>query len=162
MTVVIIGVDPGLSTGVSVLADARLSSAFQGMPEDALNELDGVLRRWTDHCTDTGTGTVLVACERFQAAGRSTHSHQPDAERVFARTAALASLYGVDFVEQTPADAKRIASDALLRRNGLWTLPRDVGCRDANDANDAMRHAVLLLARRRATMFNALLTQGAS
>lgn len=149
----VVGVDGGLSTGITVLRDVELFAVYQGHWEDALEWLDDVTTRL--HVTGCD---VVIAAERFRhGAGSVRGSAQPHAARVYAAAEDLARRLGVKFSGQGPAEAKRLAPNALLRRVGLYLRGDQVGCPDANDVNDATRHAILYLARRRASVFQRLL-----
>lgn len=54
---------------------------------------------------------------------------------------ALKALWGEgNIVWQTPAQAKGLISDAVLKNLGAWPTGKTVGQKDANDARDALRH----------------------
>lgn len=99
---------------------------------------------------------VLIAGERYTTTDRTgKRSAQPLPLRVLGSAEQLSYSYAnVEFTLQAPADAKKIAPNEFLRDAGFYTLPGDVGCPDANDVNDAARHALLALARRRALAFD--------
>lgn len=152
----VIGVDGGESTGISVLRDVKLFAVYQGDWCDALEWLDDVVNKLTE--PDFGAFDVALAAERFtHGAGAVRGSSQPRAGRVYAAVEDLARRHRIEFSGQGPAEAKRIAPNALLRTTGLYVTGRRLGTPDANDANDATRHAVLFLARRRASVFARLL-----
>jgi len=149
----VIGVDGGLSTGVAILRDVELFAVYQGPWESALEWLDDVATR-----LHTRGGDVVVVAERFRSGvGSVRASAQPHAGRVYAAAEDLARRLGVEFAGQGPAEAKRLAPNHVLRRVGLYLRGDQVGCPDANDVNDAIRHAILFLARRRASVFTRLL-----
>jgi hypothetical protein len=101
---------------------------------------------------------VLVGCERFVTPpGATKRSAQPVAQQVVGVVEQIAVINGWKLRLQAPADAKALINDALLQLLRLWRVGRDVGCRDANDVNDASRHALTLLAQFRASMFATLL-----
>lgn len=153
----VIGVDGGESTGVSVLRDVKLFAIFQGPWADALEWLDDVVDRVTE--PDFGALDVAIAAECFtHGAGSVRCSSQPRAGRVYAAVEDLARRHEIEFAGQGPAEAKRIAPNELLRATGLYVTGRQLGTPDANDANDATRHAVLFIARRRASAFARLLS----
>lgn len=52
------------------------------------------------------------------------------------------ALRGVKAVAQTPAQAKGLASDKVLKALGWWPTGKTVGQPDADDARDALRHLV--------------------
>ena len=51
----------------------------------------------------------------------------------------------VEWVEQTPAQAKSLVSNEVLKNLGWYPTGKDVGYKDANDVRDAYRHLVFLL-----------------
>jgi hypothetical protein len=97
-----------------------------------------------------------IAIERFTSNQRHT-SHQPVAQQVIGAVETVAGRYGVPVVQQGAADARGLTPDGDLRSHGLWVTGGDVGRPDANDANMAIRHALLLLAGEHATWFESLL-----
>jgi len=157
MTVTIFGVDGGLSTGLAELRDGRKIFVMQDEPARVLTRLAERITL----CTEAGH-TILVAYELFRQSGRAVHSAQPEALETAVRAQTIAMAHGCQVVAQTPGEAKRIASTAFLKGTGLWTLPGEVGQEDANDANDAMRHAILALARNYATQFDILMVRAVS
>lgn len=151
-----IGVDPGVSTGLSILrGDGFRLHVQQGTPSQVL---DDFALRFPFLCVVTTT--VLVGCERFvQSGGHGpVRTTQPVPLEVIGIVGQLARLHNWTFRLQAPADAKALVSNALLRDLGLWASPSDVEQRDANDANDATRHALTVLAHHRASMFDHILT----
>ena len=149
--IVIIGIDPGASTGVAELIDGRLVHIYQGPPVGALDVLDSLLMEHSGHADRR----VSVACERF-VSGNQVQSHQPEAQQVVGNVIRACQKHGVDVDLQAPSDAHAIGQTALLRKLDLWPLPHHVGCKDADDVRMAVRHALLRLARRHARLFQAL------
>lgn len=154
----IIGLDPGVSTGLFGVrvdgSDVNTFARFQGEYTQALAALEGIVRGvavWHEH--------VLIAGERFTTSARTGKlSAQPIPQRVLGAAEQLTYQYtNVEFTLQTPADAKKLADNWTLRDLGFYTRGEDVGTRDSNDVNDAARHMLLALMRRRATAFDALL-----
>lgn len=154
MTLYIIGVDPGDSTGVALLKDAELVYALQtvetGTAIDALHVILGKV---------TADDEAVIACERYIQTRRGPITNQPRAQQIFGVVQRIAEEYGVRFFSQGPADAKAIASNELLRGIGMLKTGNDVGQPDANDVNMAIRHALFALARVRATLFETLITR---
>jgi len=151
VTTYIFGVDPGESTGVAWLnLDTRVLIAFQGTPTDALTFLEIGLSRVT-------VGDVChVGCERFVSMRGRAQSHQPTAQRVAGAVEALAYRYAVGCVLQSPADAWAVAPNELLRKLDYFQKGERFNTPDANDANMAVRHALLVTARTYASRFEAL------
>ena len=155
-----IGLDPGESTGIYALrvTDSPvilgIQARVQTFPANALLELERLVRQaalWEER--------VLIAGERFTTTDRTgKRSAQPTPQRVLGAAEQLTYQYtNVEFTLQTPADAKKFASNRTLRDLGFYTLPGVVNRPDANDVNDAARHAVLALARRRASVYDSYL-----
>lgn len=155
MTVHVVGVDPGSSTGCLHLRDHEVWDFWQAEHTDAARRLRDDLR--TARALD-GDASIVIACERYQSSGGPrARTHQPIAQQVIGQVRALADEYRCEFTLQTPADAKHFASNARLRTLDLLWTGRDVGWPDANDLRDATRHALLCLATRRATVYERLL-----
>lgn len=151
MSVVIIGVDPGLSAGVAEVVDGRLTRIFQGPSGQAMDLLDVILMEHSGHADRT----VSVACERF-VQGNQAHSHQPEAQQMVGLVLRAGHRHGVTVDLQSPSDAKAIGQNFLLQRISLWPLPSQVGQDDADDVRMAVRHAVLYMARHHASLFQQL------
>lgn len=152
-----VGVDPGVSTGLVILrGDGLKVHARQGSPELTLD--DFAVR--FSFLRSVGFD-VLVGCERYVdlggPTGRGARTTQPVTQRVVGLVEQLARLNGWPCYLQSPSDVKALVDDALLRAVDLWTTPRDVECRDAHDVNDAMRHALAVLAHHRASLFDRIL-----
>lgn len=153
-----VGVDPGTSTGLCVLrGDGFRLHVQQGTPSQCLDDL--TLRF---PFLDSPGVDVLVGCERYVDPGGGApgqrRTAQPIAQQTIGVVAQLARFHGWLFRLQAPADVKAFVSNQMLHRMGLWATPRDVERRDANDANDATRHALTVLAHHRASLFDRILT----
>lgn len=164
MTVVILGVDPGTSCGLAELTDGRLTFISQETPEIMLGQLRNriayVLMTYSPNLV------LTVVCERFiQRSGPGIHlTNQPKPLQVAGAVEDLCGQVSIPFVLQNPADAKAIAPNDRLRQLKLWVVPSDIGFPtgsagrpDVTDARDAIRHAVLRLATKHATVFDRLL-----
>lgn len=149
----VVGVDPGSSSGLVALHDGVRCALYQGKPPGMLVMLESLLKR-----AQREDEHIVIACERFVLVGPTGHTHQPIAQQVIGQVHALADAYACDVVMQSPGDAKKMVTNDLLDRLGLFVRRADVNQRDANDANDASRHAVLLLGTRFATVLERLLS----
>jgi hypothetical protein len=151
--VYVIGVDPGDSVGIrSVGPNGLPGFCWQGAADNA-----GTVLR--DHLLTLPAGAqVVIACERYTQGPRGPviSQHSKTVQGVIAVTRGIATGFGCTFVEQAPAAAKKIAPNSVLRSMGLLATAKQVGQRDANDVNDAARHAVLLLATRFATVYQCM------
>jgi hypothetical protein len=143
----VIGVDPGPSTGIFVARNGFRFAVFQGEPVPALDSLTALFRTLYED-----KERVHVACERYVSSSQPGRTHQPVPQQVIGAMTVLATNLGYPVTMQSPADAKRIAPNELLRHLGFYVMRNEVERPDANDVNDAARHAVLLLMTRYATV----------
>lgn len=148
----VIGIDPGPSTGMFITRNGRKFGVYQGAPTTALESLTMLL---TELRQDDAR--VHVACERYVSSGQPNRTHQSVPQQVIGGVLTISERYGFPVKIQNPSDAKRIAPNELLRRLDFYVTRGDVACRDANDVNDAARHAVLLLMTNYATVLTARL-----
>lgn len=151
-SVYVLGGDPGASTGLRLLGpDAQAGPFWQGPGTDAGAVMLGWLRSLP------GGAFVRFAFERYRVGARSPGRTQASTvENVLSIAAGLAGNFGAPFELQDPAPAKQVASNSFLHATGLWVGAADVGLPDADDVNDATRHAVLALMRHHATLYEAL------
>lgn len=149
-----VGVDPGVSTGLAIVrGDGFRAHVQQGTPSVVLDDFS---LRFPFLCT--GGTDVLVGCEQFVVTEQTArNSAQPVPLQVIGIVQQLARLHDWTLRLQSPSSAKKLVTNELLRATGLWTTASDVGQHDANDANDATRHALTILASHRASLFDALL-----
>jgi hypothetical protein len=152
MSLVIIGVDPGDSTGVGIFKDTELWHVFQGEPGDALTLIELTIGRFHD-----GETKVAIACERFVSQGGRGRTHQPTAQRAGGVIEHMAEQHGVHFRWQGPADAWAIASNERLKLMGMLQTGESVKQPDAKDVNMAIRHALLYMSSTYARTFHAIL-----
>lgn len=155
MSVIIVGVDPGESTGVAILSDGNLVNVFQGEASDAIS----LVEIMCEHAKLKGD-RLIIACERFVSMRSGPKTHQPKAQQIAGVMDHIAEAYGMRCVKQGPADAWAVASNEVLKKLGIYQRGSDVSQRDANDVNMALRHAVLFLAREYASVFESLLVRG--
>lgn len=155
---ILIGIDPGDSTGMVVLhvlgpSELHKVLVMQDTPAVVMKVLRAALRSAEDDA-------VTIAIERYvDPPGGQFKTAQPTAQQLIGAVTMLAEEFGVPLQLQMPAPAKAIASNAFLRANGLLITAAEVDAPDANDVNMAMRHAVLYLATRHATVFSFLLSR---
>lgn len=151
MKIITIGIDPGLSCGLAILYDGRLLKVQQDTASSCMNILEEYLQQYAGR-SDVN---VEIGIERFTITpqtGRRTQ--QTSALEITGMVDMLAERYGVEVVRQTISDVKKFASDPLLRKLGLWVKPSDVDASDADDAKDAVRHALYRFAMRHASLFS--------
>jgi hypothetical protein len=152
MSVIVIGVDPGDSTGVAIIKDTELFHAHQGRPGSSLTLVEISLERFTRNGDD-----VAIAYERFVSMSNRGRTHQPTAQKIAGALERLAEQYKCKVRAQGPADAHAVASNELLRQLGMHQTSESIKQPDANDANMAVRHALLYLSNTHATLFQAIL-----
>ncbi len=153
MNIIVVGIDPGKSTGLAALRNGKLDLARQVNGREALRYLIDYF------ATVSPTDAVTIAYERFTLRNvLRVHSPQPDAMYVIGMLRTIADQYHYDLVSFRPDVTKSFASNALLRRLGLYVSPRQVDQRDANDVNDAVRLCLVVLAHRHATLYRSMLS----
>lgn len=161
MTVVIIGVDPGKSCGLAMLVDGDLSFTWQGTGDQAVTWLRSLIVQAP--ITYGSDVTLTVVCERYveRKGPNAVKTNQTDALELIGAITNLCAEFDVPFILQNPADAKAIAPNERLRRLRLWVVPSQlIGYpKDADDARDAIRHCVLRLATKHASIFSRLLRE---
>jgi hypothetical protein len=147
---VIIGVDPGLMTGLFVFRTyaANHTEVPQGPVQAAAEQIPNLLHDWViranAHMWDDDEGTeephgVYIAVEKFIITPKTAKlSQQTDALEVTGMVKAVAALDGhVDVLQYAKANLK-FASDDMLRAVGWWNP-------QMRHANDAARQAFALL-----------------
>lgn len=149
--VYVLGGDPGKSTGLRLLGPGDQPGIYwQGPADEAGQNILGWLRDVVP-----AEARLRFAFERFVAGTRSPAGNQSAVvDDVISTARNLARGFGAPFELQAPADAKTAVTNEFLRAVGLWVPTRN-GV-DADDANDATRHAVLALKRHHATIFATL------
>lgn len=147
----VIGIDPGDSCGFALFVDGRYVFAVQFPPDTMYQYLEITLQK-----AALNDGKAEIGIERF-VTNRMHTTHQPTAQQVIGAVSVLAKRYGADVTEQGAADARGIVHPDEMRARGMWQTGKEIGRPDANDANMAIRHALLLIARKHATWFEALM-----
>lgn len=134
---IILGVDPGGTTGIAVIETngLRLVDSRQLTQTDTVTYLyDLLVRRSLTY------GVDQVAIERFTIAGRTlVRSRQTTALELIGVTKAMCQIAGVPATLQAPADAKNVWSDRRLQTTGIAAFGKH--------SRDALRHALLLAQR---------------
>lgn len=152
MSTLIIGIDPGDSTGLAAIRDGRLLTAFQGTPANATRMAEILLDKYR------ATDKITIVVERFTP--RHGHvTHQPTAQQYIGVVRNLATKWVVKLVEQGPAEAKAVASNAMLRALDMFPTGKTVGQPDADDAVMAVKHALKYLSASQASVFEQLLAE---
>lgn len=140
---IVIGVDPGETTGLFVY-----DSDSGSHDHEQLRGTEYVLQ-WVNDRVDIAD--TEIAMERF-VLGTNTarYTRHPQTMHVIHAIDSLFSTSHVTVTLQTASEAKSFAPNALLRRIGWYA-------RSMPHANDAARHALLRLARRNLNEFDHLL-----
>lgn len=137
----VLAIDAGLSSGWAVLdfeddcppAELALYQGKMGLIET----VDRICETYKTYEPD------VVITEKFNL--RPGNKFLADLTTVSVNGAlqyAMHDKFGVEMVEQTPAQAKGLVSDEVLKRLGMWPTGSIVGTKDADDVRDALRHAV--------------------
>ena len=138
---IIMGIDPGGTTGIVVLDTDNLEiiASHEFDQDTTVHYLYSVLvEKWTEYAIDE------VGIERYTIAGRTlARSRQTAALELIGVTRAFCLISKTPMHLQTPADAKNVWSDERMKEVPIAVPGRH--------AKDAARHA-LLLAQRRGTM----------
>lgn len=128
----ILAVDPGLRSGWAWWAGLE---HFDVGIEDPMPLLD--------LCVESVDRVDLVVCEAFKITQRTAQlSAQHWSLEIIGALRWMCHSAGVEFVLQTPAEAKSFVPDQRLRDLGMWTPGKE------DHARDATRHLVLALAKR--------------
>lgn len=152
----VIGVDPGDSTGVAILREGQLFLVSQDEPAAATRLLETTLAHLRSAARQAAGDEVAVFVERYIGASRRAATRQTTAQEVIGEVRAICRQYGVAFTQQGAADAWACANNEQLRALGWYQRGRDVDRPDANDANMAIRHALLGLMKTQPAEFERL------
>lgn len=118
----IIGVDPGLQTGLAWLTSAGSDERFSSVDLPAMEACDRIARFLDDRCRQQ----AVIAVERFTVSGRAAKmTRQNDALEIIGVCRWLARRHGVSFLLQGAGDAQRVGSRELLTRLGWWAVGGD-------------------------------------
>jgi hypothetical protein len=154
-----IGIDPGKSVGLAVFHGIEMFKVTQATADVVLKELSEVLSS-----REPIDSYAYIGCERFVSLPRKGyHTNQPDTQTVIGQVTQLVSSHdNLEFSLQSPTDARHLMSAKRMRELRLWITPKQVGQRDANDANMAVRHAMLAMMLHNRNDFKALLATTAT
>lgn len=130
----LIAVDPGKTTGVATwYLDRAFEEPMATQIEGSLDFCDYVHALLAGHYDDD----IVIICEKYTInAGTLKKSRQYDPLEIIGTLRWFAHQYEIDFVLQSPAEAKRFATNDKLKKIGWYTPGRD-------HAADAMRHLLL-------------------
>ena len=148
-----IGVDPGLSCGLALLHDGYRLAVHQTTPARALAELNIAIT-----VARSNGEPVEIGIERFTiTANTGRKSQQTDALEITGAVDLIANKEGIPVYRQIIADVKHMFKNPLLRDLGCYTKPAEIGAADANDANDAMRHALYCFATHHPAQYQVMI-----
>lgn len=137
MTKKIIALDPGVVSGFCVVLFTDMDASVDCMGEMPQFEMC----RWLEGQLKGGDVDTVV-CESFTITQRTLKvGRQPASLEIIGTARYLCEKYGALFVLQTPADAKRFATDKRIKAANLWKAT------SGGHANDAGRHMLLRLAK---------------
>lgn len=130
----VIAVDPGATVGWAI---AHLQEHWQ---PNSIAAGQSTSEDWCDWCEANFTEECLVIVEKFTITARTAANSQEGSHvtiGVIEIMRHVARRTGATFDDsQTPSAAKRFATDAQLKKIGLWKPGQD-------HARDAIRHLVL-------------------
>ena len=132
---VVVGVDPGLTTGVCLW--------HQDYGMEHLNELAPSLHamEWLDWMTGGGGYKKVFVIEKYIITPKTAQlSQQHDPLEIIGCLRWMCHSRGHEFVMQSPSEAKAFSTDAKLKNVG-WYKP------GMGHARDASRHVLLYLAK---------------
>ena len=146
MSLDIVSIDPGMSTGM-VVAEV---SEHRPLEVKSVHQIEGGLASLRTsglmHYVYEAD-TVIVELFKPRQMARSYRLNELEPLRIEGYLEARFAEHDVEWWGREPAQRKLVngfmsASEDALKAMGLWTLPSDVGCKDANDVNAAMMHLV--------------------
>jgi hypothetical protein len=123
----VLGIDPGGTTGL-----ASYNQKMWDVRQLPANEVPAYVRQWIDWPVPED---LHVVCERFVPSARAL-SFQPDALELIGYVRYLCQEKGISFSLQSPASAKKIAPNPLLKTVGAYRQSTPHGL-------DAARHVAL-------------------
>jgi hypothetical protein len=129
----VLAIDPGKMSGFAFQDDTGFRDAGQ-------LEMMPLLQLAEQDAKAYGAELVIV-CESYTiTAETAKKSRQTWSLEIIGALRWIAWRYGCEFILQSPADAKRFATDARLHECGMWVKGQD-------HARDAYRHLLLYLAK---------------
>jgi hypothetical protein len=133
----IVGVDPGGTTGLSIL-DLKTKTAWVGMQYSPWVQFCDVME---DRCFGWEGLDALIATEKYVITKKTaTLSQQDMSLKVNGVLEWLCAKFALDFNEQMSVSAKKMNGDEKLKDMGLYVPGR-------SHANDATRHLILAVER---------------
>jgi hypothetical protein len=137
MAALVIGIDPGQTTGICVLRADQNPTLVQCTPDAVLLIVGAYLAR-------IGTGDAVLAVEKFVVGPRASRLSTPKAgqttRELIGALVDLGNRLGVQVVQRSASEVKPWATDVRLKAAGIWTkgMPHSL---------DAGRHALFAAVR---------------
>lgn len=156
----VIGVDTGLSNGLAKIRGDELIAVWQGPPDEVRDQLTNMILSCLDGGSELDWGRLpLIAAERFtQRPTQGQHrTVQGDAERVLGVVTDIAARLSCRLVLQQPSAVKKLVPNTMLHQFNMYVSAATIGQPDANDVNDAIRHALTATAMNYASVFDDML-----
>lgn len=117
----LIGVDPGLMTGVAWLLD---DDTFESCDLPALDACDRIARLFSDHWNggdQDDCRPIVIAVERYSITQQTVKlTRQYDALEVIGVCRWIARYHGASFLLQGASAAQRVGNRDVLRTLGWW------------------------------------------
>lgn len=138
-------IDPGMETGVVYAeADDRELCILEKL------QVTGGLQGFIEYMRDASFHYDALVCEKFRIGPKVYRQNELEPLRIEGAVYYLSDTrvtwqYNnamlIGGASGTAAKNKR-AADAVLKELGLWTTGSQIGAKDANDVNSAMKHLV--------------------
>lgn len=143
-TPLVIGVDPGQTTGVAVLSFENGGYLLRLASEIPYDQGPvGMVKSLLEGAWMADRARTIIAAERFVVRGRAARSAHPEAGEmarvILGGLQTYASELGYQFVTRSASEAKGWATDGRLKAAGLYELTRSAG----GHRRDATRHALM-------------------
>jgi|SRR5690554_1780156 len=143
---IIVGIDPGYMTGMSVMSVVNDKASFLILEESKFDRFPDALDSNLMYRQAIGNRLEEnhVVCEDFYLNNDSitkTKGQTNWSIELLGVSRYLARQYGYEFHTQQPNQAKKLVHDSWLKKLGVYMNS------DGGHANDAVRHAILLLSK---------------
>jgi hypothetical protein len=128
----VLGVDPGMKTGLSFWSPSVVPFVYELMFQDTCAKIEDLAEEFA--------GNLCLVVESFTITVQTAKKTQaPWSLEVIGACRYLAGKYGCELVFQAPSSAKLFSSDERLRSLDWWVPGKGHG-------NDASRHVLLYAA----------------
>lgn len=154
---VLVAIDAGVSTGMVIAgehADGSIEILLydQFICDNFIDTVSTITTRFEDTLIVHGLFDLQITFIVEQFDLRPNNKFVADLTTVKVNSALEYELAwhcsaAVVMVHQTPAQAKSLVSNEVLKNLGWYLTGKSVNYKDANDVNDAMRHLVYYIAK---------------